>query len=164
MGLDIVALEKVRLISNNFEAEESEIEYEGENEIFRVKVNSSFKSHDHLESGIYAYEGKMLDFSAGSYGTYNGFRAELCFMAHGVLPAVVWKNPEMYEKGDFYEIINFSDCEGVIGPFVASKLLYDFKKHRDTYHLENNTWDAERYDDWIKALELASNDGMLIFC
>ena len=164
MGLDIVAFEKAKLISENFEADPEEIEHESENEVFRVKISPNFLSHDHLVNGIYAYEGKMIEFCAGSYGTYNGFRYDLCLIAHGVQPNIVWKNPKIYEKGDFYELINFSDCEGAIGPTTAGKLFYDFKKHRDNYHLENNVWDNERYDYWMNAMELASNDGILIFC
>lgn len=164
MGLDIVAFEKARKLHENFEAKPEEIEYEGENEVFRVRVNTAFDSHDHLTDGIYTHEGRMVDFTAGSYGTYNGFRSDLCRMAHGVMPNIVWNNKELYLGGDFFELINFSDCEGVIGPTTAGKLFNDFKKHRDAYHLENNAWDAENYDLWMKAMEFASNDGMLIFC
>ena len=30
--------------------------------------------------------------------------------------------------------------------------------------IERDFCDGEKYDNWIKALEIASNDGMLIFC
>jgi hypothetical protein len=162
MGLDIVAFEKAKLLSENFEATPEEIDFEGE--VFRIKINSHFKSHDHLVSGIYAPGGGVIEFSGGSYGTYNGFRYDLCMLAHNVDPQRVWNSKEIFEGGDFFELINFSDCDGAIGPTTARKLFYDFKKHREAYHLENNEWDNERYDDWMKAMELASNDGVLIFC
>lgn len=161
MGLDVFAIEKAVRIG----------EYDGDLEqlseeanVVRVKINESFSSHDHLTDGVYRWEGRSIDFRAGSYESYGGFRTDLCVMAHGVFPNVVWANLEIYEKGDFYELINFSDCEGVIGPSAAQKLSSDFKKYRDRYCEESNTWDCEKYDTWIEALEIASNDGMLIFC
>lgn len=164
MGLGIIAFEKAKMISADFSANVKDLEYEGEGEAFRVKINPHFSSHDHLTDGIYVCEGRMIEFNSGSYGTYGGFRRDLCLLAHGVEPKIVWENPEMYETGDFYGLINFSDCEGAIGPTTAGKLYWDFKRHREAYLLQSNEWDAEIYDYWMKAMEYASNDGLLIFC
>lgn len=161
MGLDIFAIEKAVRVD----------EYDGdieklseESNVVRVKQVGDFKAHDHITSGIYRWDGRSMDFRAGSYSTYNGFRSDLCIMAHGVFPQVLWKNPELYEGGEFYELIHFSDCEGAIGPTTAQKLLNDFKKYRDHYCEDSNAWDCEVYDYWIESLKIASNDGMLIFC
>jgi hypothetical protein len=162
MGLDIFAASKIKKISEEFNRDFEDLEVEGE--VVRVMINDSFVSHDHLTNGIYSYEGESIDFCAGSYGTYGGFRSDLCMLAHKVTPNIIWNNPDIYKGSDFYELINFSDCEGVIGPTTASKLLSDFKKHREEFMIERDVWDGEKYDNWIKALEIASNDGMLIFC
>jgi hypothetical protein len=162
MGLDIFAAEKAIKISDNFDQDFETLDTEGE--VVRVLVNNSFASHDHLTDGIYRYEGKSIDFRAGSYGTYNGFRGSISQIAHNVAPSVIWSNPEIYKGSAFYELINFSDCEGVIGPDTASKLLSDFKQYREEFMKDNDVWEGEKYDYWIKALELAGNDGLLIFC
>jgi hypothetical protein len=127
MGLDIFAASKIKKISEEFNRDFEDLEVEGE--VVRVMINDSFVSHDHLTNGIYSYEGESIDFCAGSYGTYGGFRSDLCMLAHKVTPNIVWNNPDIYKGSDFYELINFSDCEGAIGPTTASKLLSDFKKH-----------------------------------
>ena len=161
MGLDIFAIEKAVKIAE-YDGDIEKLAEEGN--VVRVHQVGEFRAHDHITSGIYRWEGRSMDFGAGSYSTYNGFRTDLCVIAHEVFPTVVWKNPEIYEGGDFYELINFSDCEGAIGPTTAQKLLSDFKKHRNHYCEESNAWDCERYNHWIEALEIAANDGMLIFC
>jgi hypothetical protein len=168
MGLDILAIEKAVRVSDEVDKDFKELYYYHgieieEGAVVRVKVNTGFDSHDHLQDGIYLYQGS-IEFGAGSYGTYNGFRNDLSLIAHGVFAQVIWANPEIYKGSDFYELINFSDCEGVIGPMTSQKLTSDFKKHREAYALENNEWDLERYDNWTKAFELAGNDGMVIFC
>jgi hypothetical protein len=163
MGLDIFAIEKAARVADYDEKTDLLEEGLDEEQLVRVKVNEAFKSHDHITDGIYRWEGRTAEFGS-SYGTYGGFRSDLCLLAHGVFPQIVWNNPDLYEGGDFYELINFSDCEGVIGPTTAGKLLTDFKKHRERYFEQNNEWDCERYDDWIKALDISSNDGLLIFC
>jgi hypothetical protein len=162
MGLDVFAVEKAIKISDEFSRDFETLDAEGE--VVRVLVNNSFVSHDHLTDGIYRYDGKSMDFRVGSYGTYNGFRNDIALLVHKVNSGVIWKNPEIYKGSAFYELINFSDCEGVIGPDTAGKLLSDFKRHREEFMLERDVWEGETYDLWIKALEIASNDGLLIFC
>lgn len=162
MGLKIIAFEKAKLISENFKAKAEEIDFDGE--VFRAKVNPDFEAHDHLATGIYSAGGEGIEFMAGSYGTYNGLRRQLSLMAHDKEPQEIWNDRERYKGRDFYELIDFSDCEGVIGPTTAGKLYYDFRSYREAYHMQNNEWDNEVYDNWMKAMELASNDGIIIFC
>jgi hypothetical protein len=162
MGLNIFAIEKVIKLSDDFEADFTSFDVEGE--VFRAKINPSFASHDHLTTGVYMSEGSSIDFSVGSYGSYNKFRSDLTMLVHKVNPNVIWTNPDLYKDSDFYGLINFSDCAGIIGPDTANKLLSDFKRHREEFMIERDLWDGENYDNWIKALEIAGNDGMLIFC
>jgi len=74
-------------------------------------------------------------------------------------------------KGPFVELINFSDCEGEIGPIVAAKLAKDFAEHQEkarTYvPLHNDPdepdWWFNLYKDWRKAFEMASDGGSVCF-
>lgn len=162
MGLELIAVNKIKKIAN-FSDNWNDLIDDDEKKIIRVKVNNSFLSHDYLESGIYIYEGDEMDISCGSYSTYSYFRNTLSNIAHGVNSNIIWNNHEKYKGEAFYELINFSDCEGVIGPISSAKLLSDFKKYKEDFFKISNEWDCEHYEDWIKMLEIASNDGMLIF-
>lgn len=86
-------------------------------------------------------------FRAGSYSGYNHWRAELSKMAGYSGPEEVWDDfsEKSYKKYSerklklksiegkkieppkpFYELICFSDAEGMIGPEIAKKLYEDF--------------------------------------
>lgn len=80
----------------------------------------------------------------------------------------IWEHPDVYKDKPFFELINFSDCEGFIGHTVCEKLAKDF---RDNEHLipaeEKNCafpYFYEKYKEWKKALELASDSGAVQFC
>lgn len=100
-------------------------------------------------------------FRAGSYSGYGAFREALASLV-GPSVADYWQesDPDL----PFYEIINFADNEGTIGPDAARDLLEDFRTHRDAFARTNSdSYWLETYDDWITALELASNDGLVDF-
>jgi len=110
-------------------------------------------------------------FRAGSYGGYNQFRGHLCAAIHGVECEEFWTN-EDYEGTPFYELIDFSDCEGVIGVEESKKLHAEFMLHKGIFrrYLENNIDDSEdldyfmeKYEDWTKAFSISAQGGALIF-
>lgn len=102
-------------------------------------------------------------FRAGSYGGHGQFRQALA--------EVVGATLEDYWHGDdfdlpFYELINFADNEGTIGPEAAGDLLADLRKYRDAFREAfpaGGSWFAVVYDDWTTACELASQDGLISF-
>jgi len=104
-------------------------------------------------------------FRAGSYGGYGEWRNDLAASA-GLSLDDYWNEPDRGQL--FYELINFADNEGTIGPDAAKNLLADFKAHRAVYVASRaagnwGQYDIERYDDWTRAVELASDAGMVIF-
>jgi len=110
-------------------------------------------------------------FRAGSYGGYNQFRGHLCAAVHGVECEEFWTN-EDYEGTPFYELIDFSDCEGVIGVEESKKLHAEFMLHKGIFrrYLENTIDDSEdrnyfmeKYDDWTKAFSISAQGGALFF-
>ena len=110
-------------------------------------------------------------FRAGSYGGYNQFRGYLCEAIHGVECEEFWGN-EDYEGTPFYELIDFSDCEGVIGVEESKKLHAEFMLHRGIFkkyveEIHGNGDDLEyfmeKYDDWTKAFSISAQKGALIF-
>ncbi len=86
-----------------------------------------------------------------------------------------WKDAENFIGQPFYELINFSDCEGQIGPKVSEKLFQDFanpeneKKFLDycktnfgTDYLED--FYQANWDDFKKAFEIARQGGLVQWC
>lgn len=101
-------------------------------------------------------------FRAGSYGGYNGWRAELARLAgysadfHGT----GWDVPE---SGPFVELVNFSDCEGVLGPIVCAKLARDFAEWQERADQWGDAYWRQKYAEWRKAIEMAADGGAVSF-
>jgi len=169
MGLDILAFEHVTLTPKH-EREDEEGNYCGDKDNHHhIYSEAGFQEQlgSLLPGRCYKASGKEMHFRAGSYGGYNEWREALAHDALGVAPQRVWSEPSTWSICPFYELINFSDCEGTIGPEVARKLAQDFRLQRETVRArlaERGEWYAERYDLWQKAFELASGDGMVVFC
>ena len=140
MGLDISAYSNIEYIGDDEEGLETK-------QYTQIYLNRHFSAAaDGLKNGFYAYEVKH-SFRAGSYSGYNDWRSKL-------------KNMVDNEK-DFHELINFSDCEGVIGSVTSKKLLEDFKKWDNVASAKKHFY--ESYKEWQKAFELASNNGCVSF-
>lgn len=111
-----------------------------------------------------------MGFRAGSYSSYNHWRENLAQLAgypkkgssaRGASHAAgAWEA----SGGPFWELINFSDCEGTIGPRMCSKLHGDFLEWRAKAAAfcsqdPNQTYFMELYDSWTKAVEYGAQDG-----
>lgn len=155
MGLDIVAYKKLKKIElNNISDEELENRFDLFHPGGSMMGSEEYwpESGYPLEADAYYSFDDEFSFRAGSYSYYNKWRDDL----------------ELF-KGDcaFQELINFSDCEGVIGALVAEKLYYDFKDNYEeaVKYSENlsESW-LEKYKDWMHALEFAKDNGAILFC
>lgn len=167
MGLDISAHSKARYLR---QLEEDEDVYE--RNLRSVRVNPHFIEHaDSLkDNGVYQIDGEEHRFRAGSYGGYNQFRKKLCISALGVNDEEVFNNPEKFKGKPFFEMIFFSDCEGVIGPKTSAKLAKDFADHEaaivglwSQFTPDWREYYLGRYADWKRAFELAADDGFVDF-
>lgn len=116
-----------------------------------------------LAPGVYTFA-EQLAFRAGSYSGYNHWRDQLSYFALGVSAQQAWRTTT---AGPFWELINFPDNEGYIGPEVAAKLARDFAEHeaRARAHPggELEGWWSEQYLKWKKAFELAADRGAVDF-
>lgn len=128
---------------------------------------------DGLEEGAYASAAEEFDFRAGSYGGYNQWRDELAKLAgypamrhapsygppRDLHAASAWQA----DSGPFWELINFSDCEGTIGPKTSAKLAADFAAHQEKADAHAEGWFRELYAKWRKAFEMAADGGAVSF-
>lgn len=189
MGLDITAVSNVKILDTRPEYdEEIENAWGTEDYVHQDWINEHFPHAVPAE-----YHGKRFllwqetdeseshSFRAGSYSGYGLFRSTLAGAFLGTKDLYMdrdeqngdWEKVHRAEGNPFYELINFSDCEGVFFGPVCEKLYNDFETHRD-FFVEwvggNNpypAWEAQgwinRYDDWLRGFDLARRDGVLSF-
>lgn len=164
MGLDISALSKIDFTKRY--TEDADID----NEIYLYPEKWVALQNEGIEEGRYSFSGDHHRFRAGSYGGYNYWRKMLAEMV-GKTPEQIWEKPEEHKGTPFFELINFSDCEGFIGPKTSAKLYQDFVDHdeqADEFSKtmgEEGAWSfKDKYDNWKEAFKVASEGGAVIFC
>lgn len=163
MGLDITAYE----IIERLDPQPSDDGNYGEGDrYFYVERHKRARG---MQSGYYRTSGRFYNFRAGSYHGYNAWRAELSQMTLGCSPNIVWNSPKTFAGKPFVELIDFSDCEGTIGPEVSAKLARDFDKHETLARTfaskssEDGDLFLAKYYDWQKAFHLAADHGAVSF-
>jgi hypothetical protein len=188
MALDIGSYKNVKLLEDQpkFDCDGEVLpEYSSiKHTIARVN-NDFFDRAEGIEDRkAYDYE-DYVSFRAGSYTGYSTWREWLAKLAGYPLTeyedyifgggtttkkchaAAVWDGET---KGPFSELINFSDCEGIIGPVVSKKLLKDFQdfdeKARNSVEDPNgnlNDYYYVVYSNFKDAFERASENGWVDF-
>ena len=177
MGLDITAYEKVSLIRamsvREYNEDEQAQEEVGRDERKTLLCQDSERPQsDGMPDGIYATSGKSAGFRAGSYGGYNQWRNTLSQMMLGKSAEAVWRmcalpvtatKREAGKPLPFVELINFSDCDGFIGPKTSAKLAKDFAENRSRIPVDTDRWFVDKYEQWARAFALAANGGVVDF-
>lgn len=166
MGLDITAYETVRFVQGGAE------DFDGADGVARLWPNPAFPHATQLAEGIYEVGGESLSFRAGSYGGYNLFREHLSLAAIGAPPKAVWARLDFYRGCPFWELVHFSDCEGIISGEAARKLAKDFAEQRETFvdHIAGSVLSSVRadffiqvYDQFAEAFSIAAESGAVRF-
>lgn len=169
MGLDIVAIE-----GEIVDLESGKLMSEMGLSTREMRANLDFPNHYKElepysdESGVFMISNvsEPQRYSLGSYSGYNKFRKFLCQEANGIDQTVLWDLGEAGYDLDFGHLINFSDCEGVIGPNLCKKLYNDFVKWESKILTKLHvSQDMVMYDRYIKlkeAFEIGSK-GIVIF-
>jgi hypothetical protein len=162
MGLNISAYRGLKMAIGNGKAEDGEIDYDRYFHAWGVDCTESAcpgRAGSIVQDAIYEYK-ERIDFRAGSYTYYLGFRDWLAQLAGYKSLVEYWMNDN--PNADFYELINFSDCEGVIGSVAAGELLNDFQKHTATVNQMTAQCDyPETFVAWKRACELAADNGAI---
>ena len=127
MGLDISALSYIK----RSEVQDPE---DSSNEI-RIWHNPNFPDHCELEEGSYEEtpQTRAHRFNAGSYSGHSRFRNVLAQCTLGVKTDTIWEAQDIYMNRPFFNLLNFSDCEGTIGPDYSAALFEDFRDNRDRF-------------------------------
>jgi len=179
MGLDITAYKNLKPATGITMTEDGE-PLRGEKYAFDLAVfyaNPDFPGREgSIKEGVaYEYE-DAHGFRAGAYSFYFRWRDWLAKLAG--YPAVdatlsigikasshaasAWHG----HKGPFYELINFADNEGTLGPEVAARLLADFREWDErakTFAESSEPRMYDMYQEFTKAMEYASENGAVQF-
>lgn len=161
MGLDILAYRKLTPAAAGDE---------GDTELH---VNPAFQGRaDDIVDGQAYYAEECEDIISCTYGSYNRWRDELAKIAgypldsyreHGVdWPShctACWGG----QPGPFSELINFSDCEGVIGTAVSEKLAHDFADYQSAADAHPDDHFKSQYAAMRKGFEMARDGGAVKF-
>lgn len=150
MGLDITAYKNIKVI------EDCEPEYYFRNTGFPQSNMSDLEDKE-----IQIDFDEEFDFRAGAYSSYNRFRNELCICANGIKDRELWASED--ESLKFYWLINFSDCDGYIGTSYCKILHNEFCKYEEDIKSKLNEQYHSIYNDFKKAFELASDNGLVSF-
>lgn len=127
-----------------------------------------------IPGGIYFPTPKteVMGWRAGSYSGYGDWRNRLSVAILDVPAQNVWADHDRYRDKPFFELIDFSDCEGILGPVAAQNLLADFQENRELYldYIRDDMQEeffldlyVRLYDEWTNAVTLAAQDGMVVF-
>jgi hypothetical protein len=163
MGLDILAYRNLRAVENQdrdchgqnnpddvvFDADtitETESAWPGRTEGIEART-------------VYAYDEKH-SFRAGSYTSYQEWRERLALFAYGKPLREVWSTEK---DGPFFEVLDFSDCEGVIGPKIAAKLAADAEAFQAKADAEAHPYFRYLYAQWRRAFEMAADNGAIAY-
>jgi len=185
MGLDITAYSRVLLLPPHERTEECyethvcAFAYSCFPRSFRGLADADVEFQS-LSDGTSFMGGRCYDisqsathcFSAGSYHGYGEMRNLLSNTFLGVDINIVARYPERYEDKPFFELINFADNEGCIGPEAAKDLLMDFVEGKPTWaaarpddrypSVGRDHWTCW-YDNWTTACAFAADDGLIQF-
>jgi len=174
MGLDISYVSKINFESRNYVSDEG---------VYLYSNDSLLNQSEGIQSGEYVFEGVQGYFRAGSYSWYSSWRRTLAMMIGWEIEDL-WRNVETivqrYEnlnnvlcesdelKVDipFVELLNFSDCEGFIGPKTSAKLYLDFLEWDEKAKVSDpfkGGYFYETYKEWTEAFKVASDGGCVIF-
>lgn len=135
MGLGVMGYKNLKLVTEDLGDDFDEDEY------VRFFDHPSFPGrYDGLVKGAY-YTGEYLDGPDFSYAGYTMWREQLAKLAgYEQQPVETYPGHVTVNycgpcwngaTGPFSEQINFSDCEGTIGPVVAKKLGQDYIDFKD---------------------------------
>jgi len=160
MGLDIRAYKQVEHVPHA-EIDEDGYPVDDDNHM-KVFINDDFASRadDIKDRSIYTTGKDSFGFRAGAYSGYNRWRNELAELAGHGSAENVWSSG--MTEGAFVELINFSDCEGIICPKTSAKLATDFANNEEKAKEIGGQF-LERYQNWKKAFEFAAENGLVDF-
>lgn len=177
MGLDVTAYRKLQKVDAVFDDCGEPIDPETRKpfafDVDMMRANPDFPGRElGIEGGaVYRYEDARHAVSIG-YSSYNHWRDQLAKLAgwaessyelYGVQKKSYAASAWAAASGPFWELINFSDCEGVIGSVVSTKLLADFEQYKSAAEAHEHERFRQVYEAFREAFAIAADGGAVKF-
>ncbi len=165
MGLAIVAYKNLKKVENpKFDDDGDLLNYNFEckfskSEIKTIENNWQGRTEGIESNCVYKWE-DIYTTSICSYSNYSFWRDILAKFSNGYLES----ENSIRIGSEFYELIDFSDCDSIFGSVVSKKLYNDFKNRYDDAKKSKSDWWIEIYEKFMKAFEYASQNGAVKFC
>lgn len=168
MGLDISAHSKIKKVEQ--ELTEDEL-FDGDYIMIYNHPDFADRASTLEDGSVYEGTSEYYSFRAGSYSGYGDWREKLAKLAG--YPLTEQESMSLHSRsfsesawtatsGPFWELIYFSDCEGILDSKTCLKLLEDFKEYERYALLEDLSF-YNKYQEWMEALEIGANDGLVRF-
>lgn len=154
MGLDVSVYRNLRKPTvEETENEEWDVSTHVDHPSWKYKMNNfeadSYYMADRIDGADVRY----------SYSSHSFFRNELCRITNWEMD---FDNCEELKDKPFYEMINFTDCDGCLDWEIASILYKNFCDHEETARKEfNNRWFG-KYQDWKNVFKEGKEVGSLV--
>jgi len=101
-----------------------------------------------------------FSFRAGSYSGYNLWREQLAAIA-GYTPQEAWDAKAVGKP--FREMVDFSDCEGMLDTDTCAKLSADFAVFQEKADAHSSEYFREIYSKFRTAFEMAAVGGRVVY-
>jgi hypothetical protein len=149
MGLDTSGIRNLRRVEN---PTEQQIE---DGYVFRFYVHEGIfeRTQEGVDPNAYYHVSDAhADYFSGpgySYGSHMGFRRALAKLV-GVDADDIWDG--IVTDCPFYDLINYSDCEGTIGPAACKRLASNFAEFSSAMEASADFPDVlkSRYRQWAE--------------
>ncbi|MFL6657593.1 MAG: hypothetical protein ACJ8GW_05945 [Massilia sp.] len=169
-GLDITAYEKLAIVGS------PQLDKYGDpvarNQVRLKPVEYPERFAGLVAGSVYQYR-LSFEFRAGSYSGYNYWRNELAKLAGYETTPVKSRDGTVVlrydatawdlQRGPFWELIDFSDSEGVIGPTVCKRVHKDFLSFAALAARHPDESFRSSYGEWTKAFAMCANSGAIVF-
>ena len=174
MGLDVYAYSNVKKIDCVLDEDGDAVHpvtRESVDYDVRVYANPDFPGRADGVEDRACYTGKECSSLSAGYGSYNAWRNQLAKLAgypetrhtnYGITEMRHDAGAWAATSGPFWELINFSDCEGTIGPIVSAKLARDFADFEERAKTVGGRF-YDGYQQWREAFETAADNGLVNF-
>ena len=110
------------------------------------------------------YMGERVDSLRTTYGGHMYFSIELLELIgrDDLIDGYKIKWDDIEGDIDFYELINFSDCEGCLDSDICKILLANFFKYEDKVKGMEESRFTQLYMKWLEMFKCGSEDGSVV--
>ena len=168
MGLDVSVYRNYKVIERNEENVDEDGYFEGDYDfhVYQAIPEWNYKCEE-LEIDEYYTADRICHSISYPYSSHMWFRKELLKLigrddlikGYDIDWDGIVENTDM----DFYEFINFSDCEGTLDSKISKVILGNFLKYEDKVRgMDREDRFVNCYDSWIETFTEGSKDNSVV--